>query len=151
MNRQLTCFVEKAWFEPKTLDIKAERYEHCSTRRALSRRPFNLQWMCAPGYIRHKTASGGRTVLYVLHTPDSVMSTTLSHVYYPWQVFQRWRLQSPGQEGPLHQGIATPRFPQHQVFPRQAATVSQARFRGCVGCMDGCCYYHFKTSKPGCK
>jgi hypothetical protein len=41
---------------------------------------------------------------YVMRTPDAAMHTSLSHVYYPWQVFQGWRLQSP--EGPLHQGSA---------------------------------------------
>jgi hypothetical protein len=64
---------------------------------------------------------------YVLRTPDAAMRTSPPHVYYPWQVFQRWRLQSP--EGPLHQGSATPRCPEHQVFPRPFATVSQARWR----------------------
>ncbi len=37
---------------------------------------------------------------YVMRTPDAAMRTLPSHVYYPWQVFQRWRLRSP--EGPLH-------------------------------------------------
>ncbi len=65
---------------------------------------------------------------YVLCTPDVAMRTSLPHVYYPWKVFQRWRLRSP--EGPLYQGSATPRCPEHhQVFPRPAATVSQARWR----------------------
>jgi hypothetical protein len=64
---------------------------------------------------------------YVLRTPDAAMRTSLAHVYYPWQVFQRWRLQLP--EGPLHHGSATPRCQEHQVFPRPAATVSQARWR----------------------
>ncbi len=52
----------------------------------------------------------------MLHTPYAAMRTSLQHVYYPWQVFQRWpgRLQS--QEGPLHQGSATPRSPEHQAF-----------------------------------
>jgi hypothetical protein len=40
-----------------------------------------------------------------MRTPDAAMHTSPSHVYYPWQVFQRWRLQSP--EGPLYQGSAT--------------------------------------------
>ena len=53
---------------------------------------------------------------YVLRTPDAAMRTSPSHVYYPWQVFQRWRLQSP--EGALHQGSATPRCPEHQVFSK---------------------------------
>ena len=30
-----------------------------------------------------------------VRTPDAAMRTSPSHVYYPWQVFQRWRLQSP--------------------------------------------------------
>ena len=40
-----------------------------------------------------------------MHTPYAAMRTSPSHVYYPWQVFQRWRLQS--LEGPLYQGSAT--------------------------------------------
>jgi hypothetical protein len=28
----VTCFVEKARFEPRTLSTKAERYDHCGTR-----------------------------------------------------------------------------------------------------------------------
>ncbi len=32
MKRHVTCFVEKAGFEPKTLGTKAERYDHCTTR-----------------------------------------------------------------------------------------------------------------------
>jgi hypothetical protein len=73
---------------------------------------------------------------YVLSTPDAAMRTSPPHVYYPWQGFQRWQLQSP--EGPPHQGSATPRCPEHQVFPRPTATVSRARwrdgniFRGCA-------------------
>jgi hypothetical protein len=63
----------------------------------------------------------------MLRTPNVAMRTSPTHVYYPWQVFQRWRLQSP--EGPLHQGSAAPRSPDHQVFPRPVATVSQARWR----------------------
>jgi hypothetical protein len=31
-NNHVTCFVEKAWSEPMTLGIKAERYVHCATR-----------------------------------------------------------------------------------------------------------------------
>ncbi len=38
-----------------------------------------------------------------MRTPDAAMRTSLSHVYYPWQV--SWRLQS--LEGPLYQGNAT--------------------------------------------
>jgi hypothetical protein len=53
--------------------------------------------------------------------------TSAACVHQISQVFQRWRLQSP--EGPLHQGSATPRCPEHQVFPRPASTVSQARWR----------------------
>ena len=50
----------------------------------------------------------------------------------PLAGFLRWRLQSP--EGPLYQGSATlqPKMPgcqENQVFPRQAATISQARWR----------------------
>jgi len=36
MKRHLTCFQEKAWFEPMTLGAKAERYDHCATRPVLS-------------------------------------------------------------------------------------------------------------------
>ncbi len=32
MKRHVTCFVEKARFEPMTLGTKAERYDHCATR-----------------------------------------------------------------------------------------------------------------------
>jgi hypothetical protein len=28
MKRHVTCFVEKAGFEPRTLGTKAERYDH---------------------------------------------------------------------------------------------------------------------------
>ncbi len=30
MKRHVTCFVEKAGFEPRTLGTKAERYDHCA-------------------------------------------------------------------------------------------------------------------------
>ncbi len=32
MKRHVTCFVEKAGFEPKTLGTKAECYDPCATR-----------------------------------------------------------------------------------------------------------------------
>jgi hypothetical protein len=32
MKRYVTCFVEKAWFEPRALGTKAERYDHGATR-----------------------------------------------------------------------------------------------------------------------
>ncbi len=32
MKRHVSCFVEKAGFEPRTLGTKAERYDHCATR-----------------------------------------------------------------------------------------------------------------------
>jgi hypothetical protein len=32
MKRHVTCFVEKAGFEFRTLGTKAERYDHCATR-----------------------------------------------------------------------------------------------------------------------
>ncbi len=32
MKRHVTCFVEKAGFEPRTLGTKVERYDHCATR-----------------------------------------------------------------------------------------------------------------------
>jgi hypothetical protein len=31
MKRHVTCFVEKAGFEPRTLGTKAECYDHCAT------------------------------------------------------------------------------------------------------------------------
>ncbi len=31
----MTCFVEKAGFEPRTLGTKAERYNHCATRQVV--------------------------------------------------------------------------------------------------------------------
>ncbi len=42
MKRHVTCFVEKAGFEPRTLGTKAERYDHCSTR--LVSMPAKLWW-----------------------------------------------------------------------------------------------------------
>jgi hypothetical protein len=95
---------------------------------------------------------------YVLSAPDAAMRTSLLHVYYPWQVFQRWRLQSP--EGALHQGSVTPRCQEHQIFPKtgrysvpsmlaRRQQFSWLRIRPEPlprGCMDGCCCYHFKTS-----
>jgi hypothetical protein len=97
---------------------------------------------------------------YVLRTPDAAMSTSPSHVYYHWQVFQRWRLQSP--EGPLNQGSATPRCP-HQIFqyrllpcPKHVgatATIfvaAQPTGTSPERIVDCCCHYYFKTSfKPG--
>ncbi len=35
MKRHVTCFVEKAGFEPMTLGTKAERYDHCATRQVV--------------------------------------------------------------------------------------------------------------------
>jgi hypothetical protein len=32
MKRHVTCFVEKAGFEPRTLGTNAERYDHCAAR-----------------------------------------------------------------------------------------------------------------------
>ncbi len=32
MKRHVTCCVEKQGFEPRTVDTKAERYDHCATR-----------------------------------------------------------------------------------------------------------------------
>jgi hypothetical protein len=103
---------------------------------------------------------------YVLRTPDAAMRTSPPHVYYPWQVFQRWRPQS--QEGALHQGSATPRCLEHQVFQDRPLVVGPLPCPKHVGAtatifvaaqptgtsperiMDGCCHYHFKTSfKPG--
>jgi hypothetical protein len=103
----------------------------------------------------------------VMRTPDPAMRTSPSHVYYPWQVFQRWRLRS--QEGPLHQGSATPRCPEHQVFsktgryrvPSTLARRQQFSWRrnrpeplprGLWTAVHSrrCCHYHFKTPfKPG--
>jgi hypothetical protein len=36
MMRHVTCFVEKAWIEARTLGTKAERYDHCATRPVLA-------------------------------------------------------------------------------------------------------------------
>ena len=88
------------------------------------------------------------------------MRTSPSHVYYPWQVFQRWRLQSP--EGPLYQGSATQdarsiKFFQDRPLPcpkhvGATATIfvaAQPTGTSPERTTDGCCYYHFKTSfKP---
>jgi hypothetical protein len=52
-----------------------------------------------------------------MRTPDAAMRTSAARLHQLWQVFQRWRLQSP--EGPLHQGSATPRCLEHQVFQNQ--------------------------------
>jgi hypothetical protein len=98
---------------------------------------------------------------YVVRTPDGAMRTSPQHVYYPWQVFQRWRLQLP--EGPLHQGSATQdarriRIFQDRPLPRPkhvgaTATIfvaAQSNRTSPERIMDGCCHYHFKTSfKPG--
>ncbi len=40
MKRHATCFVEKAWFEPRTLGTKAERYNHCATRQVTKLTPI---------------------------------------------------------------------------------------------------------------
>ncbi len=54
---------------------------------------------------------------YVMRTPDAAMRTSLSHLYYPWQVFF---------EGDFNRRRQCyPRCPEHQVFPRPAANVSQ--------------------------
>jgi hypothetical protein len=39
MKRHITCSVEKAGFEPRTLGTKAERYDQCATR------PVDLTWI----------------------------------------------------------------------------------------------------------
>jgi hypothetical protein len=97
---------------------------------------------------------------YVMRSPDAAMRTSPSHVYYPWQVFQRWRLQL--QEGPLHQGSATRdalsiKFFQDRPLPcpkhvGATATIfvaAQPTGTSPERTTDGCCYYHFKTSfKP---
>jgi hypothetical protein len=36
MKRHVSCFLEKAGFEPRTLGTKAERYDHCATRPAIN-------------------------------------------------------------------------------------------------------------------
>jgi hypothetical protein len=98
----------------------------------------------------------------VLRTPDAAMRTSPLHVYYPWQVFQRWRLRS--LEVPPHQVKCNPKMPrasrlsktgryhvpstlarrQHFFVAAQPTGTSPERT------MDGSCHYHFKTSfKPG--
>jgi hypothetical protein len=57
----------------------------------------------------------------------------------PWQVFQRWRLQSPegrlsrdgnfNRRRGLYSQAVLPKMPGASSFPRPAATVSQARWR----------------------
>jgi hypothetical protein len=95
-----------------------------------------------------------------MRTSDAAMHTSPSHVYYPWQAFQRWRLQSP--EGPLYQGTATQdarsiKFFQDRPLPcpkhvGATATIfvaAQPTGTSPERTTDGCCYYHFKTSfKP---
>ncbi len=46
MKRHVTCFVEKARFEPRTVGTQAERYDHCSTR-PVDRR-FKFIWFYYP-------------------------------------------------------------------------------------------------------
>ncbi len=43
--RHAPCFVEKAGFEPRTMGIKAECYDHCATRPVAS--VYNLDLMYA--------------------------------------------------------------------------------------------------------
>ncbi len=99
------------------------------------RRPCNLQGKRAPGYIRHKTVRGGRTCA----------NSRCGHAYItfacvlPWQVFRRWRLQSPegrlsidgdiNRQRGLYSQEVLPKMPGASSFPRPAATVSQARWR----------------------
>ena len=107
------------------------------------RRPCNLQEKRAPGYIRHKTVRGGRTCA----------NSRCGHAYItiacvlPWQVFRRWRLQSP--EGRLsidgdfnrlrglYSQAVLHKMPGASSFPRPAATVSQARWRDGNGFRGG--------------
>ncbi len=76
------------------------------------------------GCVRLDTIRRPRQLMEAV--PDAYSRRCHAHFSGPWQVFQRWPLQS--QEGPLHQGSATPRCLEHRVFPRPTATVSQARW-----------------------
>jgi hypothetical protein len=100
---------------------------------------------------------------YVLRTPDAAMRISLPHVYYPWQVFQRWRLQS--REGIClyikdvqPQDARSIKFFQDLLLPCHkhvgaTATIFVAALPTGISperIMDGCCHCHFKTSfKPG--
>ncbi len=67
---------------------------------------------------------------YVMHTPDAAMRTSPSHVYYPWQVFFEGDFNR--RRGFYIKAVLRKCYPiclEHQVFPRQATTVSQARWR----------------------
>ncbi len=45
MKRHVTCFVEKAGFESRTLGTKAERYDHCATRLVLRNPKLNFPYV----------------------------------------------------------------------------------------------------------
>jgi hypothetical protein len=45
MKRHVTCFVEKALFEPRTLGTKVERYDHCATRPVLVKMISSGAWI----------------------------------------------------------------------------------------------------------
>jgi hypothetical protein len=94
---------------------------------------------------------------YVLHTPDAAMRTSPQHVYYPWQVFQRWRLRS-AQVGLYikevqRQDAWSIKFFQDLPLqsPKQVgatATIfvaAQPTGTSPERTMDGCCHYHFKN------
>jgi hypothetical protein len=108
---------------------------------------------------------------YVMRTPEAAMCTSsqAARVYQPWQVFQRWRLQSP--EGPLHDGKCSPKMPGASSFSktdRYRVTSTLARRQWLIfrvatifvaahptrtfpeRTKDGCCHYHIKTTfEPG--
>ncbi len=100
---------------------------------------------------------------YVLRTPDVVMRTSPSHLYYPWQVsydgdFNRWSClyikEVQPQDALSIKFLQDPPLPCHKhVGAIQTQHFSWRRNRQepfSRGCMDRCCYYHFKTSfKPG--
>ncbi len=61
-----------------------------------------------------------------MHTTDAAMRTSLSHVYYPWQVSFDGNFNC--RRG-LYIKAVQPKMPGASSFPRPTATVSQARWR----------------------
>jgi hypothetical protein len=57
MKRHVTCFVEKAGFEPRTLGTKAKRYDHCATRpvEGISINKEWENWFRPPFSAHHKS------------------------------------------------------------------------------------------------
>ncbi len=50
MKRHVTCFVEKAGFEPRTLGTKAESYDNCATRPVGD--DYDVMLHCTIGHMR---------------------------------------------------------------------------------------------------